>query len=586
MTTRLDLLLERRPFLGSLALGLAHSVTFALAFPPFDLWPLVFVTLIPLMLVAGTKRAPLAVFIACLPAFGFHHWWLKDVTLVGTPMLVVYMSVYPALFVWLLGWLKRRCGILGILLGTIVLWPALEFVRGELFAQGYPWYLLGQPLFGFNSLSRTYEIWSSGGGYALGLFLSCMNLVLMLVSMPNRRMRIRDRAIIGMIGIGLVYFHVHPKVVYEAPQYWFRIAVIQTNIPQSNKQFGTIAEHVENFERFINLTEQAASNKPPPDLIVWPETMVPVVWGLNESSYVAEREYGISLPIDTPSGPRRLSTTYFRDELEALQRAIDVPMLVGATAVEGLTFGNKPDGSISIDFQKRYNSVFLIENGEVQEERYDKITLTPFGEVMPYISAWPWLEKQLLALGAQGMTFDLDSGTKRTVFEVLNSDGRVFRIVTPICFEITYAGTCRELVFEDGARRADVMINLTNDGWFGGWDAGRELHLNTARWRASELRTPVVRAANTGFSASIDDQGRELSRLESNAEGVLHVEVAKGQGVPPFARIGFVIPWLTVLGSIILLSAAFFRGPRSHKNSQDESGLNADDAKTENPQHE
>ncbi|MEQ9617445.1 MAG: apolipoprotein N-acyltransferase [Phycisphaerales bacterium] len=580
-TTDRPTLKVRRPFMYALLLGLAHSVTFALAFPPFNLWPLVFVTLVPLMMVAGVKRAPLAVWLACLPAFAFHHWWLKDVTLVGTPLLVMYMSVWPAVYVWLLRWICVRAGLIAFALAAVMLWPAIEFFRGDLFMQGYPWFELGQPFIQFNSAFHSHEIAQFGSIYAVGLIIACISVMLLVVADLSNRFKMRYRIVAALIVLMLYQALVRPTRLYEPPDHWFRVAIIQTNIPQSNKQFGSVAERVADFEHALDLTFDASQLDPPPDLIVWPETMVPADLGLNAAAHDAQARIGLSVPIMTPEGEQRLPTTYFGDRIIGLQRVIGVPMLVGAIAQDGLRYEDEDgDGTPEVLSDGRYNSAFLIRDGVVEETRYDKITLTPFGEVMPYISAWPWLERQLLALGAQGMSFDLDSGARRTVFEVANPAGEVFRIVTPICFEITYAGACRELVFEDGERRADLMLNLTNDGWFGEWDPGRELHLDAARWRAAELATPVVRAANTGYSCLIDESGRVVSRLEANEEGVLVVEVAKGQGTTRFARTGFLVPWLATGGSVALLVFTAFRGGRGRKasqNTQARDGSDADD---------
>lgn len=123
-------------------------------------------------------------------------------------------------------------------------------------------------------------------------------------------------------------------------------------------------------------------------------------------------------------------------------------------------------------------------------------------------------------------------------------------------------GVCRRLVFYHGARRADLLINLTNDGWFGWWDAGRRQHLQLARWRALELGTPVVRAANTGISALIGPTGAFLRAGVDSApnparvDGVLVVDVPKPLGATLYARVGdlFGIAALVVAGGLLLAS--------------------------------
>ena len=70
-------------------------------------------------------------------------------------------------------------------------------------------------------------------------------------------------------------------------------------------------------------------------------------------------------------------------------------------------------GEIAYDWDAQFNSAFVIDEGRVLDQRYDKMVLTPFGEVMPGISRVPWLEQALLALGAGGMTFELSAGGPR-----------------------------------------------------------------------------------------------------------------------------------------------------------------------------
>ena len=205
----------------------------------------------------------------------------------------------------------------------------------------------------------------------------------------------------------------------------------------------------------------------------------------------------------------------------------------------------------------RYNSALLLDDDGVRA-RYDKLFLTPFGEVMPYISAWPWLEQQLLKLGAHGMRFDLDAGKGPVRFAV--SPG--VRVVTPICFEATMPSICRKLVFEDGERQAEVMINMTNDGWFGNSDAGRQLHLLAARWRCVELATPMARSANTGISCLILPDGVVQNRMPVRERGYLVVEAPLGNEVPLFARVGHLVPWIGLLGSIFLVGLTYLQDRR------------------------
>lgn len=117
-------------------------------------------------------------------------------------------------------------------------------------------------------------------------------------------------------------------------------------------------------------------------------------------------------------------------------------------------------------------------------------------------------------------------------------------------------GVCRSLVYNGDERRADVLVNLTNDGWFGKSDLGRHAHALHARWRAAELGTPLVRAANTGVSVAYDSRGRRVDPLPGSdacgarESGVVVFEIALGNGRPPG-------PFASGLPGLLCLLAAF-----------------------------
>src|SRR5205814_4698027 len=121
-------------------------------------------------------------------------------------------------------------------------------------------------------------------------------------------------------------------------------------------------------------------------------------------------------------------------------------------------------------------------------------------------------------------------------------------VATPICFEATKPGLCRRLVSRE-PDQPRVIVNLTNDGWFGWFDPGRWQHLQIARWRAVELGVPVVRAANTGVSAAIDARGClmkagvEVAPGAARSDGFLIADVTRGAGATIHTRLGDVFGW-------------------------------------------
>ena len=138
------------------------------------------------------------------------------------------------------------------------------------------------------------------------------------------------------------------------------------------------------------------------------------------------------------------------------------------------------------------------------------------------------------------------------------------RVVTPICFEATDGRVCRRLVTA-AEGDADLIINVTNDGWFGSSDAGRRHHALLGRWRAAELGVPVIRAANTGISGLIPAGGGPGGfvdmELGARTEGVLVADVVLGRERETlYRRTGNVVGVACALSLLIFLPVACWRG--------------------------
>ncbi len=558
--------MNNRPIQASALLGLLHAALFALAFVPGAAWwPVVFLAPAPLIWIGLASPRPLASALvagaASIPAWALHHLWLIDVTIAGYPLLSVYLALYPALFVWVTARLSRGRGIqapAALFVFIPVLWVGLETLRGLIVLSGYPWYLLAHPAIAAEGYAMLASVIGTFGVSLISAVISTLIGVGglgLLDDGPRERLR---KWLPAMIAAPLLFAagHFGGASLRSAPpagQHDWTIAVIQTNVPQDNKIGWTPERQLRDFAEFVDLTRAAAAQSPRPDLIVWPETMFPGL-SLNAEAVAAEAAADLALTVN--GSP--FSTLLFHDELMALQAEIGVPMLVGAHARIGLRFEPDVEGRIRIEQDASHNSAFVLAGGQVLDQRADKIHLTPFGEVMPIISRFDWLEARLLALGAPGMSFDLAPGAGPVALEIPAAQGGdPLRVGTPICFEATMPGVCRRLVYDGPRRRADALINLTNDGWFNVYDIGRRQHLTIARWRCIELGTPMIRAANTGISCLIDARGRvtqagpnsrkDPAEAETPARvaGVMTVTlpVVNPEQATAYARVGDLAGW-------------------------------------------
>lgn len=530
---------------ASLMVGAVHAGLLLLAFPPVSWWWASLIAGAPLIWLAswgaaaGVRRPALSflcLVLGTIPAWALQNAWMINVTALGYPVLCLVLALFPAVYVAMV---RRAVRWMPLAIAAPLLWVGVEFFRGDLFFDGYSWFLLAQPVID--------APWMAAAGAWIGLYgVSglCAGVAAAMVLLAQRRVR---SGIMSLLAIGVFVALAAGLASPGAGTSEFVAGVVQSNVPQNNKLSWTPDQQVDDFGSLAGLSRRAAGSEV--DVLVWPETMKPGMT-LDAESLAAERDAHL---VYTLRSGERLATTEFADATLALSRELAVPMLIGEDAFDRFRVEHGAAG-IEIRYDHRYNSVFLVRGGEVQPSRYDKVRRTPFGEVMPYISAWPWLEKNLLDLAARGMRLDLSAGRSLTVFELpmRSSKSRTARAVTPICFEVTEASLCRRMIAGENGRRADVFVNVTNDGWFGESRVGRIEHLQLSRWRCLENATPMVRAANTGLSAAIDASGAIIEvgvdghPWAINTPGVLTARVRLSEPeatLTPYARGGWLLPW-------------------------------------------
>ena len=582
----------------SLVLGLVASVGYAGAFPPFGLWPLVILPVWATIRAADpVSRADRAspprpsglwFAIGTIPAFAWLTRWAAESALAGYPLLVLYLAGFAGLAVWAMGRIRRRLPMIPTVVAVPVVWVGIEAFRGLLAFDGFPWFLAEHPLID----AIVFPVCLAGPAGIAGVWLVGILLASLALAV-NGLLAARKPwlPLVSLLAVGLLWMVVaflgSPPITYaqiDRP----RVAIIQTNVPQSTKTGWTFDDRWADWQTLRGMLLAAGESDEQgvrPDFIVLPETMFPGMV-LQEDAAATERANDVAWifePVPVEEGgtgqPRRIRAETVRDQfLRTSQQIGDIPIFVGATRYEGFRIDREGD-LMNYRHDARYNSAFVVRDGRVLETTYDKQHLTPFGEVMPYISEWDWLERLMLGLGAGGMTFDLDAGKKQTVFDITaesmtvdsarSIEPETIRLVAPICYEATVGAACRGLVFDGGNRRADAMLNLTNDGWFYDKAGGHELHLMMARWRCLELGTPMVRAANTGISAVIGIGGEVIASLDPSEAGILIAAVPAHAGGTPYTRIGDALGWICLAGAIFGLAASYLPMQTDRKPARD-----------------
>jgi len=172
----------------------------------------------------------------------------------------------------------------------------------------------------------------------------------------------------------------------------------------------------------------------------------------------------------------------------------------------------------------------LVSGGTQQMQIYRKIHLVPFGEYIPLRRSFPLFA----AVAGKWVAGDFDFGKDYTVFRLTKNDVLVASL---ICFEDTIGDLTRRFVLNG----ANLLVNVTNDGWFL-HSAASHQHLDNAIFRCVETRRPMVRAANTGVTCFVNEFGRVTQILQDNAGGTFTEGVLTGEvNVPQDRQLTFYV---------------------------------------------
>jgi apolipoprotein N-acyltransferase len=457
---------------SKLFLAVLSGVLMTAAFPRSGWFWMAWVALIPLLLALRDLKAVDAFRLGWLcgivHAVGLLYWLVHTLSTYGHLPLALaagillffctYIGLFTALFSLLLTFLGRTPG--RTLAAAPLLWAGLEYLRSFLLT-GFTWGYLGHTQYRWLTLIQSADIW---GVYGLSALIVVLNTALFLLvlsqagktwqgqpvfrSLAGRALLLAAACLIANLGYGWARFNQIQGL--EAQASTLRIGLAQGNIPQSEKW--DPAFQIASTKTYLHLSSELAPKNP--DLIVWPETATPFYLFHNQAlTRIVQR--GI--------------------------RDTDSAHLIGSPAVE-----RKADGTAY------FNSAYLLDAAGTALGRYDKAHLVPFGEYVPLKRWLPFLGKIVAQVG------DFHAGPPGGTLAF-----RDHRIGPLICYDGIFPDLSRAAV----ANGADLLVNLTNDAWYGRTSAPYQ-HLVQYIFRAVETRRSLVRATNTGISAFIRPGGQ------------------------------------------------------------------------------
>lgn len=507
------------------AVALVAGALSALAFAPFDLFPILWLTVpVFVWLIDGSeagegaswwrKLVPAAV---AGFAFGFGFfvaglWWIGTALLVdpgfawALPLAVAGLPAVLALF-WAFGAALARAfwadGWPRLLVFAVAMSTA-EWLRGHLFT-GFPWNAFGYALTPAPMMMQTASL---GGIWSLTLAAFFIFAAPALLVADRRRTRRASRVAFAAaaalylfhVGYGVVRLSAGPVPLVPGVS----LRIVQPSIPQDERWESASADTI--MARYADLSRNGAKSMTGVTHLIWPESAFPFL--------LTEKPSALTTIADLlPPG---------------------TVLFTGAARAERVIGSDDPP--------MVFNSIYAIDDGGEIRAAYDKVHLVPFGEYLPFGGL-------LRAIGLRQVIALPGGFSPGQTLRTLSLPGAP-PFAPLICYEIIFPGA----VIAEGEPRPQWMLNVTNDAWYGA-TPGPYQHFEQARVRAVEEGLPLVRAANSGVSAIVDPYGRVLASLALDKIGV--VDGGLPTALPPtlYSEFG---DWIFLALMILAMAGAAF----------------------------
>lgn len=426
---------------------------------------------------------------------------LSVVEAAGVPLLIgVAGGLFSAVFTAAIARAGRRSLLHACLLAP-PLWVAIEFAKAHLPYIGFPWNLAGYAAAYEIALLQIVTI---TGIYGLSFLVAVYNSLVAWTAIersPRSAISLASvTAILMLAAIAGARFVPRPVARHIAH-------LVQTNFPQSESYPANWMEiHSPEMEELERVSVEAAHASP--GFIVWPE--VPAPFSFQDVK--------------------------FAERAQRIARDSGNEFLVGVVDWRQDKAGNW-DAS---------NSATLLSPQGARSFTYDKVHLVPFGE---YVPLRPWL------FFAHHLIAEISDFTPGKEYSAGSLPGGRFGVF--ICYEAIFPDEVRRFT----KRGAGLLINISNDGWFGRSAAPLQ-HVMMARVRAVENRRWLLRDTNNGYTVSVDPYGRIVAALAPDIRSQLDAPYEFRTDLTFYTRWGDWLAWVCVVASAVLMALGFARSAR------------------------
>ncbi len=449
---------------------------------------------------------------AAFLADGGQYAYAMPLGVIGLPAA---MALYPA-FAFVLAWLFWTPGPARVLVFAAAL-TLTEWLRGNLFT-GFPWNAFGMALGGDLALAQLASIIGLYGLTLLATLIFAAPATLAGRPFSARTLWPSGAALAALAAI-FAFGALRLAQAKESFVDGVTLKIMQPNLAQDDKFRPEYKDQI--LADYLRLSDLAAdADSTDVTVVIWPESAFPFILS-RDAAAVAE------IAAALPPGSFLVTGAARAEEDPANPSAGFEP----------------PDWQLANPVF--FNAIQVIASSGVILDTYDKAHLVPFGEYLPFKSALSHIGLHHFVHIPGGF----EAGSMR---RTLNVPG-LPPIAPLICYEAIFPGEA--LPQESGAPRPGLILNVTDDGWFG-LTSGPYQHFAQARLRAIEEGLPLARAANTGISAIVDPYGRIVRQLPLGAAGLLKGPLPRPIAPPPFARAPSLMAFLTWLAIVATAAAA------------------------------
>jgi len=515
-------------FLKRLLLSIFSGLLLSFAWPVDGFYPLIFIAWVPLLMLendlntsAKTPRTFFGYsFITVLVWNIITTWWIKNASFGGALMAIVANSIIMAFVLYLFHFIKVKKGEKIGYMALIAFWMTFEYIhlRWDI---TWPWLHLGNVFANQIEIIQWYEFTGVFGGtlWVLLVNVLCFKIIkYKIAQLPVKSLCLKVLSLLIIpILVSLIIY-----VTYAEKSNPLNVVAVQPNIDPYNEKFSGLSS-TQQLEKLLEITNGKLDQET--DYLVCPETaLVEYIWEdrMHESSDLKK--------------------------LDSLLKAYPkLNILIGASTLKVFLPGEtvsstaRKFGNTQRYFDSYNTALQLDASGTIQI--YHKSKLVPGVEKMPWPAVFKYIEKFAIDLG--GISGSLGMQEERVAFF---TEDKSFAAGPIVCYESVYG----EYVGEYIKKGANFLAIITNDGWWGDTPGYRQ-HLQYGALRAIETRRSIVRSANTGITATINQKGEIENKTLWWKEAAIKTTVNVNSKITFYTRFGDYLGLIAIFTAIAIL---------------------------------